>query len=162
MRTPSPRGWAIAAALLSLAACAPEGGGRNPPPRVGDNPVQPIWETPGPSADWSAAPARATPAAAEPQQQQRPNTERQQRRRSSGTVPDPYGAPATQPPVIVPPPGVPPSNEATAAFKRDLLAPKVQDLRTEDALGRTTPQQQRELLMKQQELHRLETDPLRQ
>lgn len=65
------------------------------------------------------------------------------------------------PPAIIPLPSPPSSNDATAAFKRDLLQPRVDDLRSRDALGQLDPTGQRDLLNRQQELYRLETDPLR-
>lgn len=80
-------------------------------------------------------------------------------RRGSSTPPPNLADPG-QPP-LAPLPGPAGSEEATARFKRDLMAPQVDRMRTDDALGRLDPNQQRDLLNRQLELHRLETDPLR-
>jgi hypothetical protein len=79
----------------------------------------------------------------------------------AGSPPPPYGGPVVGPPPIVPLPPPPGSEDATAAFKRDLLRPKVDALRQDDALGRLDGFGQRDLLNRQQELYRLDTDPLR-
>lgn len=80
-------------------------------------------------------------------------------RRGSGTAPDLLAPPAVPAgPTTVKPKD---STADTARFKRDLLQPGVNDLQQRDNLNRLDPIQQRDLFNRQNELHRLETDPLR-
>lgn len=146
-----------------LAGCGAGGGAG----RVADdrpNPIGPIYvrsdEAPqDPGAAPQPAPVQAGPgtAPAQPRSPESPPP----RRRGGGSIPSPFGDSPTRPPVAVAPPLPPSSTDATARFKRDLLAPRVQDLRDQDALGRLGPQGRRDLLMRELDLHRLETDPLR-
>ncbi|MBP2293028.1 hypothetical protein [Azospirillum rugosum] len=85
------------------------------------------------------------------QQQQQPPV---RRRGSSSPPPPPI---AQQVPQGLPPVG---STEAqTDRFKRDLLSPEVDRLRTDDAMGRLDPLQQRELFRKEQDLRQYGTGP---
>lgn len=84
------------------------------------------------------------------QQQRQPPV----RRGSSSPPPPPI---AQQVPQGLPPVG---STEAqTDRFKRDLLSPEVDRLRTDDAMGRLDPLQQRELFRKEQDLRQYGTGP---
>ncbi|MCW2237837.1 hypothetical protein [Azospirillum canadense] len=85
------------------------------------------------------------------QQQQQPPV---RRRGSSSPPPPPI---AQQVPQGLPPAG---STEAqTDRFKRDLLSPEVDRLRTDDAMGRLDPLQQRDLFRKEQDLRQYGTGP---
>lgn len=80
-------------------------------------------------------------------------------RRGSGTSPDLIAPPSLPAgPTTVQPKS---TTNDTARFKRDLMQPGVTEMQRKDSLGRLDPIQQRDLLNKQHELHRLETDPLR-
>lgn len=171
MRSRPIRACAGPALVLLLAACGAGGLGDDGPVRTGPNPIRPIYSgdgghggVDGDGGAPSSARTDGSPAGSrgQPGEQRAEQTGRPPPQRGGGSSPPPYGARATQPPAIVRPPGAPSSTDATASFKRDLLAPKVQDLQTKDALGRASPFEQRELMMKRQELHRLQTDPLRQ
>lgn len=155
MRT---RAAPIALLLPLLAACTSTG---DTAVRSGPSPIRPIYsqsDGPRPAAQSTAPEA---PAVRRDDSQRNDRAPSQRRRGGSGTSPEPYGGSATAPPTVVAPPGPGSSTDATAAFKRDLLAPKVEDLRQQDMLGRADPMQQRDLLMKQQEMNQLRTDPLR-
>ncbi len=78
-------------------------------------------------------------------------------RGSSSPPPDPAALPQPPRPIPVPPP--PSSQSATDAFKRDLIRPEVDRLRTEDAMGRLDPLGQRELMRRENDLRQL-GDPL--
>lgn len=110
---------------------------------------------------WSAPPEEVADTSILPQVKPPPPPERPRLprvpRRSSGSPP----VNSFNPPPIAPLPSPPSTNDATAAFKRDLLLPQIDNLRNQDSLGQLDPTSQRELLNKQQELHQLETDPLR-
>lgn len=81
------------------------------------------------------------------------------RRRGSGTAPDLLAPPSLPAgPTTVQPKS---TTNDTARFKRDLMQPGVTEMQRQDSLGRLDPIQQRDLLNRQHELHRLETDPLR-
>lgn len=73
----------------------------------------------------------------------------------------PYGGPAVipAPPIPIPPP--PSTNDLTRGMERDRLQGQIDSLRQQDALGRLDPLGRRDLLMKEQDLHQLNTDPLR-
>ncbi|KAA0681880.1 hypothetical protein [Roseomonas genomospecies 6] len=84
-----------------------------------------------------------------------PNQPPIRRRGSSSPPPPPIDQPATP---SLPPPG---STEAlTNRAKRDLMSPEVDRMRTDDALGRLDPLQQRELFRKQQDLRQYGPGPL--
>lgn len=164
----------IAVAALALSGCASAGGGDVA--TQGPSPFRPIYTGTytGTGTERPAAPAAerresaperradtAKPDTAKPDAS-KPDGERPPpRRRSGGSIPPPYGSSPTAPPAVAPLPGPGDTTDSTAAFKRDLLAPKIDDLRTRDALNQLDPIQQRDLLMQQQEMHRLQTDPLR-
>ncbi len=78
-------------------------------------------------------------------------------RGSSSPPPDPAVLP--QPPRPVPLPPVPSTQSATDAFKRDLIRPEVDRMRTDDALGRLSPLGQRDLMRRENDLRQL-GDPL--
>lgn len=80
--------------------------------------------------------------------------------KGGGTPPSLLISPIT-PLTPTPPPTVPGSEDATARMKRDLLAPGVEALERDKAKGGMGIDQKRELLMRKQELHRLEVDPLK-
>ena len=60
-------------------------------------------------------------------------------------------------PIPVPPP--PSSQSATDAFKRDLIRPEVDRMRTDDAMGRLDPLGQRDLMRRENDLRQY-GDPL--
>lgn len=92
---------------------------------------------------------------AQDQQQQQQQQQPPVRRRGSSSPPPPPVA--QQVPQGLPPVG---STEAmTDRFKRDLMSPEVDRLRTEDAMGRLDPLQQRELFRKEQDLRQYGTGP---
>lgn len=144
------------AALAALAACAPSEFRDDAPGRAQAFP--PIrTETlrtgidAAPSARrWSEIQADQAPAV------RKPDTPRP-RRGSSSPPPDPAVLP--QPPRAVPLPPVPSTQGATDAFKRDLIRPEVDRLRTDDALGRLDPLGQRDLMRRENDLRQL-GDPL--
>ncbi|CAO3418562.1 hypothetical protein [Azospirillum endophyticum] len=79
------------------------------------------------------------------------------RRGSSSPPPDPAAMPQPPRPVPVPPP--PSSQSATDAFKRDLIRPEVDRMRTDDAMGRLDPLGQRDLMKRENDLRQW-GDPL--
>jgi hypothetical protein len=79
------------------------------------------------------------------------------RRGSSSPPPDPAVLP--QPPRPVPLPPVPSTESATNAFKRDLVRPEIDRMRTDDALGRLSPLEQRDLMRRENDLRQW-GDPL--
>ena len=78
-------------------------------------------------------------------------------RGSSSPPPDPAALPQPPRPIPVPPP--PSSQSATDAFKRDLIRPEVDRMRTEDAMGRLDPLGQRDLMRRENDLRQF-GDPL--
>ncbi len=82
---------------------------------------------------------------------------RRPRAGSSSPPPDPAAYPPSPRPVPLPPPAL--TQNATDAFKRDLLRPEVDRMRADDALGRLDPLQQRDLMRRELELRQL-GDPL--
>lgn len=79
------------------------------------------------------------------------------RRGSSSPPPDPAALPQPPRPIPVPPP--PSSQSATDAFKRDLIRPEVDRMRTDDAMGRLDPLGQRDLMRRENDLRQY-GDPL--
>ncbi|WP_376958259.1 hypothetical protein ABNQ39_14705 [Azospirillum sp. A26] len=79
------------------------------------------------------------------------------RRGSSSPPPDPAALPQPPRPIPVPPP--PSSQSATDAFKRDLIRPEVDRMRTDDAMGRLDPLGQRDLMRRENDLRQF-GDPL--
>ncbi|MFC5356025.1 hypothetical protein [Azospirillum himalayense] len=77
------------------------------------------------------------------------------RRGSSSPPPPPIDQPATP---ALPAPGS--TQGLTDRAKRDLMSPEVDRLRTDDAMGRLDPLQQRDLLRKQQDLRQYGPGPL--
>ncbi len=105
----------------------------------------------------SVAPQRLSDASQAPGQPpgQPPRQPPVRRRGSSSPPPPSIDQPATP---ALPPPG---STEAlTDRAKRDLMSPEVDRMRTDDALGRLDPLQQRELFRKQQDLRQYGPGPL--
>jgi len=155
------------AALAALAACAPSEFRDDSPGRAqAFPPVRTQTFTPSAAIDAPAQPGRRTwsqtqgvppkatpsrPNDGEPQPQPRP------RRGSSSPPPDPAALP--QPPRPVPLPPVPSTQAATDAFKRDLIRPEVDRMRTDDAMGRLDPFGQRDLMRRENDLRQL-GDPL--
>ncbi len=78
-------------------------------------------------------------------------------RGSSSPPPDPAALPQPPRPIPVPPP--PSSQSATDAFKRDLIRPEVDRMRTDDAMGRLDPLGQRDLMRRENDLRQF-GDPL--
>lgn len=78
-------------------------------------------------------------------------------RGSSSPPPDPAALPQPPRPIPVPPP--PSSQSATDAFKRDLIRPEVDRMRTDDAMGRLDPLGQRDLMRRENDLRQW-GDPL--
>ncbi|MDR6769727.1 hypothetical protein [Azospirillum sp. BE72] len=78
-------------------------------------------------------------------------------RGSSSPPPDPAAMPQPPRPIPVPPP--PSSQSATDAFKRDLIRPEVDRMRTDDAMGRLDPLGQRDLMKRENDLRQW-GDPL--
>lgn len=77
------------------------------------------------------------------------------RRGSSSPPPPPIDQPVTP---ALPAPGS--TQGLTDRAKRDLMSPEVDRMRTDDALGRLDPLQQRELFRKQQDLRQYGPGPL--
>lgn len=149
------RAIVTALGLMVLAgACAPV---TDPSPgtatRWTPRPIDTRTFTPAVSGADSATATANQPA---PARQDHPGPPR---RRGSSTPPPALNDPG--PPRLAPLPTVPGSEDATARFKQDLMRPETDRMRTDDALGRLPPSAQRDLLMRDQEMHRLETDPLR-
>lgn len=105
--------------------------------------------------------------AARPRQAEDPQTRRdsgdtdrtppKRPRGSSSPPPDPAALPQPPRPIPVPPP--PSSQNATDAFKRDLIRPEVDRMRTDDAMGRLDPLGQRDLMRRENDLRQW-GDPL--
>lgn len=169
------------AALLALAACAPSEFRDDMPGRAqAFPPIRTQTMIPGTVSDqsaqssrrtWSEIQANQTPGK---QAQGKPRPEQQaqaeparkpdqdnpppvRRRGSSSPPPDPAVLP--QPPRPVPLPPVPSTQNATDAFKRDLIRPEVDRMRTDDAMGRLDPFGQRDLMRREGDLRQL-GDPL--
>ncbi len=155
----------VAGALL-LAACATEVRDETPGRAEAVLPVPPA--APGlkswrqiqaeeaaapPPRDWRQAQQQQQETAPAPREG--PQAPPPRRRGSSSPPPDPIDMPT--------PKGLPqaPGTEAmTDRFKRDLMSPEVDRLRTDDALGRLDPLQQRDLFRKEQDLRQYGTGPL--
>ncbi|WP_145674749.1 hypothetical protein [Azospirillum brasilense] len=109
------------------------------------------------------SPPRPQPAPAPPQKLsdasqapgQPPDQPPVRRRGSSSPPPPPIDQPATP---ALPAPGS--TQGLTDRAKRDLMSPEVDRLRTDDAMGRLDPLQQRDLLRKQQDLRQYGPGPL--
>lgn len=84
-------------------------------------------------------------------------------KRGGGTAPDLLAPnpPVANPPALVPSPGARNSTGDTARFKQDLLQPEVDNLKRQNDLGRLDPIQKRDLFNREQEINRLQTDPMR-
>ncbi|MDQ2103541.1 hypothetical protein [Azospirillum isscasi] len=159
---------AAALAALSLGACATETRddmpGRaqaKPPVSAQSSELKTLRQI---QAEENARPSTAPqPPPAPPQKLsdasqapgQPPNPPPVRRRGSSSPPPPPIDQPAT--------PGLPAPGSTqglTDRAKRDLMSPEVDRLRTEDAMGRLDPLQQRELFRKQQDLRQYGPGPL--
>ncbi|MCW2249079.1 hypothetical protein M2352_004739 [Azospirillum fermentarium] len=140
----------FAAAALILAACAPE------------PPAEARW-TPRPVTTQSYVPSIARPgsvtASPAAEGEGRGTDQPPRPRRGSSTPPPMLNDPGPPRPIPLPAPSG--SEDATARFKQDLMRPDLDRLRHDDAMGRLSPFEQRDLLNREQEMHRLETDPLR-
>ncbi|MGY0743670.1 hypothetical protein ACW7AA_01335 [Azospirillum argentinense] len=158
---------AVALAALALGACAPdvhdEMPGRAqaaPPVSAQGGGLKTLRQI---QAEENARPTpapRPEPAPAPPQKlsdaSQTPNQPPPVRRRGSSSPPlPPIDQPATP---ALPEPGS--TQGLTDRAKRDLMSPEVDRLRTEDAMGRLDPLQQRDLLRKQQDLRQYGPGPL--
>ncbi|MBK1837559.1 hypothetical protein JHL17_09050 [Azospirillum sp. YIM B02556] len=111
-------------------------------------------------ADSSPGTAARSRQAKEAQQRDQDDTDRpppKRRRGSSSPPPDPAALPQPPRPIPVPPP--PSSQSATDAFKRDLIRPEVDRMRTDDAMGRLDPLGQRDLMKRENDLRQW-GDPL--
>ncbi|SMH52727.1 hypothetical protein [Azospirillum agricola] len=149
-------------ALLALAACAPSDLRDDMPGRAqGFPPIHTQTLRPGgtaPGADLSPQPTRRWSQVQAEQGRAGPGDQPPKRRRgSSSPPPDPSVLP--QPPRPVPLPPVPSTQGATDAFKRDLIRPEVDRMRTDDAMGRLDPLGQRDLMRRENDLRQL-GDPL--
>ncbi len=142
----------VMAVSLMLAACAPAPESSTAVPWT-PRPVTSQIYVPSASAPLAATSGRTAPVA-DSQTDQPPRP-----RRGSSTPPPMLNDPGAPQPVPVPvPPG---SEDATARFKQDLMRPDIDRLRHDDALGRLSPFEQRDLFKREQEMYRLENDPLR-
>ncbi|PWC31031.1 hypothetical protein [Azospirillum sp. TSO35-2] len=99
--------------------------------------------------------AKAESAPNDQQQNDQPPPKR--RRGSSSPPPDPAALPQPPRPVPLPPPAS--TQSATDAFKRDLIRPEVDRMRTDDAMGRLDPLGQRDLMKRENDLRQW-GDPL--
>ena len=160
----SPSAGKLAAlAAVMLAGCVADPA--TPPPsaaKTGNPLLEPVqmqeYVPGGGTSTRRAAPAGQSGAQA-PSNAQAPGDAAPSRRRGSGTAPDLLAPPSLPAgPTTVQPKS---TTNDTARFKRDLMQPGVTEMQRQDSLGRLDPIQQRDLLNKQHELHRLETDPLR-
>jgi len=157
----------VALAALALGACATEvrdempGRAQAAPPVSAQNGgLKTLRQI---QAEENARPTpapRPEPAPAPPQKlsdaSQVPNQPPPVRRRgSSSPPPPPIDQPATP---ALPAPGS--TQGLTDRAKRDLMSPEVDRLRTDDAMGRLDPLQQRDLLRKQQDLRQYGPGPL--
>jgi hypothetical protein len=69
----------------------------------------------------------------------------------------PYGGPTVPPPAAIPLPPPPSTNDLTTAIRRDQLQRQIDPLRQQNSLGTLGPSGQRDLMMREQELHQLDT-----
>ncbi|MCG5240168.1 hypothetical protein ACIU1J_08330 [Azospirillum doebereinerae] len=158
------------AALTALAACAPSEFRDDAPgraqafPPVRTQTLTPSAGTPSAALDAPAQTGRRTwsqtqgvPPKAAPSRPNDDDPQPRRRRGSSSPPPDPAALP--QPPRPVPLPPVPSTQAATDAFKRDLIRPEVDRMRTDDAMGRLDPLGQRDLMRRENDLRQL-GDPL--
>nr|WP_244433857.1 hypothetical protein [Azospirillum sp. B506] len=163
--------------MLAAAAGAPSDLRDDTPGRAqGFPPIYNQTVVPGGGGEWRTwsqiqadqSRAGSTPAtAAQPRQaddserRREPDTTDQpqpkRRRGSSSPPPDPAVLPQPPRPIPVPPP--PSSQSATDAFKRDLIRPEVDRMRTDDAMGRLDPLGQRDLMRRENDLRQW-GDPL--
>lgn len=143
--------WALGACVADTAA-PPSAAAAVPPGNPLLEPVQTQDYIPGSGTTTRRGASTQNPATAQ-------TTPAPSQRRGSGTSPDLLAPPAVPAgPTTIKPKD---STTDTARFKRDLLQPGVNDLQQRDNLHRLDPIQQRDLFNRQNELHRLETDPLR-
>lgn len=168
----------LAVASLLLSACTTEMRddmpGRAQAPGSGlSGPIRTETYTPGTAAAASAGERRLWSQSQNAGQQvERPRTqasvpegragsEQDQpppRRRGSSSPPP---AQLIAPPQTVPLPVPPSTQSATDAFKRDLIRPDIDRMRTDDAMGRLDPLQQRDLMRRENDLRQWGGDPLR-
>lgn len=155
----------VALAALALGACATEmrddmpGRAQAPPPvaaqsgglktlrqiQAEENARQTTAPQPPPAPPQKLSDASQTPNQPPPVR----------RRGSSSPPPPPIDQPVTP---ALPAPGS--TQGLTDRAKRDLMSPEVDRMRTDDALGRLDPLQQRELFRKQQDLRQYGPGPL--
>lgn len=168
---PLARRLAPLAFLLAAGACAPSDVRDDTPGRAQAFPPvynQTVIPGGGERRTWSqiqAEESQSTPAKArqpdEPQMRRdsgdADQTPPKRRRGSSSPPPDPAALPRPPRPVPVPPP--PSTQGATDAFKRDLIRPEVDRMRTDDAMGRLDPLGQRDLMKRENDLRQW-GDPL--
>ncbi|WP_349592744.1 hypothetical protein [Azospirillum argentinense] len=160
----------LALGALALGACAPdvhdEMPGRAqaaPPASAQSGGLKTLRQIQAEENARPLPPPRPQPAPAPPQKLsdasqapgQPPDQPPVRRRGSSSPPPPPIDQPATP---ALPAPGS--TQGLTDRAKRDLMSPEVDRLRTEDAMGRLDPLQQRDLLRKQQDLRQYGPGPL--
>ncbi|WP_353857940.1 hypothetical protein [Azospirillum formosense] len=158
---------ALALAALALGACAtevhdemPGRAQAAPPASAQSGELKTLRQIQAEENARPIPPPRPQPAPAPPQKlsdaSQQPNQPPPVRRRGSSSPPPPaIDQPATP---ALPAPGS--TQGLTDRAKRDLMSPEVDRLRTEDAMGRLDPLQQRDLLRKQQDLRQYGPGPL--
>lgn len=169
---------ALAFASLLLSACATEirddMPGRAQAPASGlSGPIRTESYTPGAAAAAPAGERRLW-------SQSRDAGQRDERSRSQASAPQsrtdgeqdqppprhrgsssPPPAQLIAPPQTVPLPAPPSTQSATDAFKRDLIRPDIDRMRTDDAMGRLDPLQQRDLMRRENDMRQWGGDPLR-
>ena len=145
----------LAPAALLLAACATEVRDETPGLAQASMPairtqtyIPGVGSEPVPIAEDRAEPARES---AQTQREATPGLRPPAQRRigSSSPPPDPATMPRMAPPTLPAPPS---TTDAVNDAKRDRMRSGIDRMREEDALGRLDPIQQRDLLMRQQEL----------
>ncbi|WP_145681383.1 hypothetical protein [Azospirillum brasilense] len=161
---------AVALTAFALGACAPDvhdempGRAQAAPPAAAQSgglktlrqiqaeenarPISPPRPQPPPAPPQKLSDASQAPG-------QPPGQPPVRRRGSSSPPPPPIDQPATP---ALPAPGS--TQGLTDRAKRDLMSPEVDRLRTDDAMGRLDPLQQRDLLRKQQDLRQYGPGPL--
>lgn len=179
--------FVFAAAALLLSACATEirddmpGRAQSPGPAL-SGPIRTETYTPGVTAAapvgerrlWSESQGSGQTSRPRQPQAQQPETrpqakapdnrtdddEKQPPPRRRGSSSPPPGQ-LIAPPQTVPLPSPPSTQSATDAFKRDLIRPDVDRMRTDDAMGKLDPLQQRDLMRRENDLRQWGGDPLR-
>ncbi len=146
-----------AALLLALGACtAAERAPVVPPPAAASpRPVGMQTYTPGGAIGEQPPPAAPRAESRPPARTEPPAGPPPVRRGSSGPPPPPWPSQ----PTLTPPPTPPDIRGQLDAFTRDLEQPAIDRLQHERALGRLDPIQERDLMMRQQQLDSLTRGP---